>query len=106
LDKIYKVIQLQLPLQRICHGIVNLFLIMDEFVQDHIESQEEFDGYINFLPARVNCKFMLSTVVNLCSKPEVKCPFRGSEMYSFAHGPKQECNRPNVLRMREILGTK
>ena len=49
---------------------------------------------------------MISTVVDLCSHDEFKCPFRGEEVYSFAHGPKSECKRPKIMHMKEILGLK
>jgi hypothetical protein len=81
-------------------------MLMEEPLPDDVRTQGDFDDYIKNLPPKVQCKYMLSTVVNLCSRPEMECPFRGEEVYSFAHGPKRECKRPHVLHMRQILGVK
>jgi hypothetical protein len=77
---------------------------MEEPLPANVGTQQDFDEYINHLPNKVPCKFMTSTVVDLCSHSEFACPFRGDDIYSFAHGPKKECKRPKTMHMKELLG--
>ncbi len=83
-----------------------IITLMENPLEADIEPQGDFDVYIKSLPPKAECKHMISTVVNLCTRPEVNCPFRGDDIYSFAHGEKKECKRPDVMRMRELLGVK
>ncbi len=73
---------------------------------EKVETQQAFDEYISILPPKAQCKYMISTVVNLCDCKDINCPFRGNEVYSFAHGPKKECKRPQIMHMKELLGVK
>ena len=81
-------------------------MLMENPPEEDIDTQEEFEVYIKHLPPKAPCKHMISTVVNLCTHSELECPFMGEEIYSFAHGEKKECKRPDVMRMRELLGVK
>ncbi|MFH1848556.1 MAG: hypothetical protein ABH879_00040 [archaeon] len=67
-------------------------------------SQQDFEDYVRKLPERESCLFLTGIELSLCTNEGYPCPYMGKDTFSLKSGVKKECRRPNILRLKKILG--
>ena len=78
--------------------------LLNKISKEEINTQLDFDRYLDRLSDRERCAFMTGLDLDLCTDTKFKCRFRGEDEYSLMSGKRKECRRPRELRMKKILG--
>ena len=70
---------------------------------DNEDEKDEFVDYLKGLSYDEECKYMIKTVVNLCSVDK-DCPYKGGEEYQYKGKRYRECKRNESIKFKKILG--
>lgn len=75
---------------------------MQSVLDEPSKHPKALERYLDTLPDKEQCRYMMSRGVNLCSL-ECYCKFQGRESFTLRDGERKECRRQRVLEIRRIL---